>query len=147
MIILAKTIFFKKEKTIVLVQRTDIKEATELTNKIKDHVGLLTGLTAFFNANLASVLGIATASSYIYDKHLANIISKYNFKIAVAKTRVFPRDLRLLCKESEAIQLTDHISIYFVFPEYSLLSIAEDLNGLIPTEEAELNYDVRFWRD
>lgn len=144
---MAKTIFFKTEKTIIFAQRHDREKAIELTDKIKNHTGLLTGITALINTNIAGVLGIATAASYLYEKHLTDLLYKYNFSIAIAKTRVLPRDIRMLCSEEETIWITKDIAFYFPESEYSLGAIADDVNHLLPPENAEQDFDARFWRD
>lgn len=145
---MSSTLLFRSEKTIFLMQNKDIEEAKVLAKSFNRNLTLINTFVAFFNSDLAKVIAVATASSHFYDKQFSGLINKVSFRTAMIKTHVFPRDLRLMCQEKDAIWLTDNIAFYFVYPKYPLDLMANELIGLHPDDyDPNFTAQDKYWRD
>lgn len=145
---MTRTILYRLEKTIFLVQRKDIEEGKELIKSLSTKTMLLGAFVNLFDNNLANWMNIASMVSHAKNKELAELVNKFHFNVAMVKTHVFPRDLLLQCKQREAIHLTDDIIFYFVEPDYySLEALALELNSLHINDYSGFISEDKNWRD
>lgn len=145
---MTRTLLFRREKTIFLVQRKDIEEGRELINSLSNKAKFLGAFVSLFDDYIAKWINIAGLVSHVKNKELAVLVNKFHFNTAMVKTNVFPRDLLLQCKEREPIHLTEDIVFYFVYSEYySLEALALELNSLHVNDYSGLISEDRHWRD